>query len=58
MLDLAIEMIEGENRQNIAVLFQKAFIYDLCRVLTDFNTKVHLIPKGFGDDPYHSDFVD
>lgn len=53
-----VEIIEGENIENIRALFQKAFIYDLCRILSDFNTQVHLIPKGFEGDPFHPQFVE
>ena len=56
VLDLVTELVQGEVQENINVFMSKTFIYDMCRVLTDFNAKYHTFPRGFGTTPFHPDF--
>lgn len=57
-MDTIIEVTEGDVKENVADLLNKTFIYDLCRVLTDYNSKFNTIPRGFGLDFYQEDFAD
>jgi len=56
VLDVITELTQGEVHENIAVILHKTFIYDLCRVLTDFNTRYHTLPRGFGLNIFHENF--
>jgi len=56
ILDVIIELIQGEVHENIAVFLQKTFIYDLCRVLNDYNARYHTLPRGFGLNLFHEHF--
>ena len=58
VLDLITELVQGEVHDNIAVLLNKTFIYDMCRVLTDFNQRYHTLPRAFGMNPFHKDFIE
>jgi len=56
VLELITELIKGEVYSNIAVLLHKTFIYDMCRIITDYNIRYHTIPRGFGLDPFEDGF--
>ena len=56
ILDLITELLQGEVHHNISVFLSKTFIYDMCRVLTDFNSRYHTLPRGFGTSPFHPNF--
>lgn len=57
-MDLIVEMIQGNVQHNITTFLGKTFIYDMCRILTEFNSRYHLLPRGFGLDPYEESFFD
>lgn len=57
-LDLIVELIQGDVKENITSLLHKTFIYDLCRILTDFNTRYHLLPRGFELNQFSDEFRD
>jgi len=56
VLDLIIELIQGEVHENITVLLHKTFVHDLCRILTDYNSRYHTLPRGFGLNIFHENF--
>jgi len=56
VMDVIIELTQGEVHENISVFLHKTFIYDLCRVLTDYNTRYHTLPRGFGLNIFHANF--
>jgi len=56
ILELINELIQGEVCDNIYFFLNKTFIYDMCRILTDYNTRYHTLPRGFGLDPFEEDF--
>jgi len=56
VLDLIIELIQGEVHENITVLLHKTFVHDLCRILTDYNARYHTLPRGFGLNIFHENF--
>jgi len=56
ILDLIIELIQGEVHENITVLLHKTFVHDLCRILTDYNSRYHTLPRGFGLNIFHENF--
>ena len=58
VLALITELIQGEVQDNIRVFLNKTFIYDMCRIVTDYNSRYHLLPRGFGLDEFEENFRD
>ena len=56
VLDLINELIQGEVHENINDFLNKSFIYDMCRIVTDYNSRYHTLPRGFGLDPFEDNF--
>jgi len=56
ILELINELIQGEVCDNIYYFLNKTFIYDMCRILTDYNSRYHTLPRGFGLDPFDEEF--
>ena len=56
VLGLITELIQGEVQTNITIFLNKSFIYDMCRIVTDYNSRYHLLPRGFGLDQFHEEF--
>jgi len=56
LLELINELIQGEVYDNIHSFLNKTFVYDMCRILTDYNTRYHTLPRGFGLDPFDEEF--
>lgn len=54
VLELIVELVQGDVQENIKSLLHKTFVYDMCKVLTEFNSGYHTLPRGFGFDPYQS----
>ena len=58
VLALITELVQGEVQDNIRVFLNKTFIYDMCRIVTDYNSRYHLLPRGFGLDEFEENFRD
>ena len=58
VLALITELVQGEVQDNIRVFLNKTFIYDMCRIVTDYNSRYHLLPRGFGLDEFQENFRD
>ena len=56
VLALITELIQGEVQDNIRVFLNKTFIYDMCRIVTDYNSRYHLLPRGFGLNKFEESF--
>ena len=53
---LITELIQGEVHDNIKVFLNKTFIYDMGRIVTDYNSRYHLLSRGFGLDEFEESF--
>lgn len=47
ILDLLIEIEQGESLLNIQLLLQKTFLNDICNTLDNFNNDLDLLARGF-----------
>ena len=56
ILDVLTEFLQGDVQENMESLLNKTLLYDMCRLLTDFNNPIHLLPRGFGPNPYTGEF--
>ena len=53
ILDLLIEIQQGESQENIDLMLKKTFINDLCNTLNGFNTNLDLLARGFSFNSSH-----
>jgi len=56
LIDVMTEYIQGDVQENINNLLHKTLLFDMTRVLTDFNNPYHLLPRGYDADPYAGSF--
>ena len=56
LIDVLTEYIQGDVAMNVHDLLNKTLLFDMSRVLTDFNSPYHLLPRGYEFDPNEGDF--
>ena len=56
ILDVLTEFLQGDVRENMENLLNKTLLFDMCRLLTDYNSAIHLLPRGFAPNPYSGEF--
>ena len=57
LIDVLTEYIQGDVPENINNLLNKTLPFDMGRVLTDFNSPYHLLPRGYDYDAYSGSFL-
>jgi len=58
ILDLLIEIQQGESQENIDLMLKKTFINDLCSTLNGYNTNLDLLARGFSFDSSHPSLME
>ena len=58
ILELLIELEQGESKRNVQLLLSKTFINDLCYTLNGYNSDVDLLARGFELNTSHEKFMD
>ena len=57
IVDVLAEFVQGNVKANILDILKKTFLNDLCKMLTEYNNRLHLLPRGFDPDPYTGEFM-
>lgn len=52
IIDAITEMIQGDVDQNIETVVQRSLYLDITRLLIDYNSPLHLLPRGYCPHPY------
>ena len=58
IVDVLNELIQGDVPLNLQDVCKKTFLYDLCRLLTEYNNQMHLLARGYGPKPYQGSFME
>ena len=58
IVDVLTEFIQGDVPQNIEDVCKKTFLYDLCRLITEYNNQLHLLARGYDYNPYQGKFME
>ena len=56
LIDVLKEFIQGDVVDNVHTLLNKTLLFDMTRILTDFNNPYHLLPRGYDFDPNAGEF--
>lgn len=52
IISVIIEMIQGDVDKNIQTVVERSLYLDATRMLTDYNSTLHLLPRGYNPFPY------
>ena len=58
ILELLIELEQGEVKPNVQLLLKKTFISDICNTLNGYNSDLDLLTRGFGFNASHTEFME
>ena len=56
IVDALTEFIQGDVKDNVTDVLKKTMLYDACKLLTEYNNQLHLLPRGYDPDPFTGNF--